>query len=157
FSITWDGFIKPLFSQTYTIFIQHDDGARVYINNVPIIDQFADTAPIEHSGTISLVAGQLYPIHIDYRESAQGARAILSWQSASQAKQVIPASQLFAPPALSSTMTTFEGNAWTAFVAFTDPGTDTFAGSTVNYGDGTGTVPLAVSGRAFTLSHVYQN
>src|SRR5207248_9904167 len=80
-----------------------------------------------------------------------------SWQSANQPKEVIPSSQLFAPPAPITNPITFKGNPWTAFVAFNDPGTDTFTGSTINYGDDTGTVPLTVSGRAFTLSHVYQH
>ena len=38
--------------------------------------------------------------------------------------------------------------------SFTDPGLDTWT-ATVDYGDGSGTQPLALSGQAFSLNHSY--
>src|SRR5262249_28598423 len=47
--------------------------------------------------SIALVAGQKYDIRMEYYEHGGGAVATLSWSSASQAKQIIPASRLYAP------------------------------------------------------------
>jgi len=48
----------------------------------------------------------------------------------------------------------FSGDTYTASGSFTDPGADTWT-ATVNYGDGSPTAPLALSGKTFSLSHVY--
>lgn len=48
----------------------------------------------------------------------------------------------------------FRGQTYTASGSFTDPGADTWT-ATVNYGDGTGDLPLALSGKSFSLSHTY--
>jgi len=47
-----------------------------------------------------------------------------------------------------------EGSAFSSTGSFVDPGADTWT-ATVNYGDGSGTQPLALNGKAFELSHVY--
>lgn len=47
-----------------------------------------------------------------------------------------------------------EGTTYSASGSFSDVGIDSWT-ATVNYGDGTGTQPLALSGTAFTLSHRY--
>lgn len=45
--------------------------------------------------------------------------------------------------------------AYAASGTFTDPGADTWT-ATVDYGDGSGATPLALSGTAFSLSHTYR-
>ena len=46
------------------------------------------------------------------------------------------------------------GETYTASGSFTDPGADTWT-ATVDYGDGSGTGALALSGKTFSLSHTY--
>ncbi|MBA3656364.1 MAG: PKD domain-containing protein [Gemmatimonadaceae bacterium] len=46
------------------------------------------------------------------------------------------------------------GGTYSASGSFADPGADAWT-ATVNFGDGTGTQPLSLSGKSFTLSHVY--
>jgi uncharacterized repeat protein (TIGR02543 family) len=48
------------------------------------------------------------------------------------------------------------GNIFTQSGSFTDPGADIWV-ATVDYGDGTGVQPLTLTGKNFTLSHVYAN
>ena len=50
--------------------------------------------------------------------------------------------------------TLLPGERYSASGSFTDPGADTWS-ATVNYGDGTGTSPLGLSGMTFSLAHVY--
>lgn len=97
FSARWTGRVQPLYSQTYTFYTYTDDGVRLWVNNQLIIDKWVDQAPREWSGTIDLTAGQKYDIMMEYYENGGGAVARLSWSSASQAKQIIPQSQLYPP------------------------------------------------------------
>jgi len=53
-----------------------------------------------------------------------------------------------------SAATVNEGDTFTSSGSFTDPGSDTWT-ATVNYGDSTGPQPLALTGKNFSLSHVY--
>jgi hypothetical protein len=50
--------------------------------------------------------------------------------------------------------TLLPGESYSSGAAFADPGTDNWTG-TVDYGDGSGTGALGLSGKSFTLSHVY--
>jgi hypothetical protein len=47
-----------------------------------------------------------------------------------------------------------EGDTFNSTGSFTDPGADTWT-ATVDYGDGSGVQPLALTGKDFVLSHVY--
>jgi hypothetical protein len=94
FSVRWTGQVVPLFSERYTFSTISDDGVRLWINNVLLIDEWRDFAPTEHSGSIDLIAGQPYDIRLDYYENGGRAVASLLWQSATQPKQVIPYHQL---------------------------------------------------------------
>ncbi len=95
FSARWTGEVKPLFTETYTFYTNSDDGIRLWVNNVAVIDNWTDHGPVENSGTISLTAGVKYDIRLEYYEKTGGAVAKLSWSSISQTKQIIPQSQLY--------------------------------------------------------------
>ena len=94
FSVRWVGEVQPQFTQNYTFSTTTDDGVRLWINNQLLVDFWVPQAPMEHSGSISLQAGQWYPVRMEYFEAGGGAVASLSWQSTSQAKQIIPSSRL---------------------------------------------------------------
>jgi hypothetical protein len=97
FSVRWTGQVQPRFSETYTFYTVSDDGIRLWVNGQLIIDRYFDQAPSEWSGVISLQAGQLYDIRIDYYENAGGAVAQLLWSSPSVNKEIIPSAQLYPP------------------------------------------------------------
>ena len=96
FSVRWSGFVKPRFSQTYTFHTLTDDGVRLWVDGRLIIDRWIDQTTT-WSGTIALNADELYDIRMDLYENGFGALARLEWQSASQAREVIPQDRLFPP------------------------------------------------------------
>jgi hypothetical protein len=98
FSIRWTGRIEPLYSETYTFRTTADDGVRLWVNNMLIIDQWAIQAATEYSGSIALVAGQRYDIRLDYYEYTGPASVKIEWSSPSQVRQLIPQSQLYSDP-----------------------------------------------------------
>src|SRR6185436_16213054 len=98
FSARWTGQVQPQFSETYTFYTQSDDGVRLWVNNVLVVNKWIDQAPTEWSGNIAVTANQKYDIRMDFYENGGGAQARLSWSSASTPKAIIPQSQLFLPP-----------------------------------------------------------
>jgi mannan endo-1,4-beta-mannosidase len=97
FSIRWSGKIKPLYEEQYTFYTTSDDGIRVWVNGESVIDSWTKQSGTERKGTITLTAGQLYDIKVEYYENEGDARVRLMWESASQAKETVPASALFLP------------------------------------------------------------
>ena len=95
FSARWTGVVVPLYTDTYTFYVTQDDGARLWVNGRLIVDSWADQNAAEHSGTITLTAGQKYDIRLEYYEHTGTALVSLSWSSAHQTKQIIPTSQLY--------------------------------------------------------------
>jgi PKD repeat protein len=95
FSARWVGFVEARFSETYTFSTSSDDGVRLWVNDVPIIDQWNDHTPTRHSGTVALVAGQRYAIRMEYYQNAGPAVIGLEWQSPSQPAEVVPQSRLY--------------------------------------------------------------
>ncbi|MBO9703541.1 MAG: T9SS type A sorting domain-containing protein [Sporocytophaga sp.] len=96
FSARWTGQIKPLYSEAYTFYTFSDDGIRLYVNNTLVIDNWTYHGAVENTGNITLVAGQLYDIRLEYFEGNSMATAKLSWSTPiNQQKQVIPQTQLY--------------------------------------------------------------
>jgi hypothetical protein len=94
FTARWSGVIVPRYSETYTFVIPADDGVRLWVNGQQLINRF-EYGPAEASGSIRLNANQRYSLRLEYLEGSQGANVSLQWQSLSQAREVVPGSQLF--------------------------------------------------------------
>lgn len=96
FWVRWTGRIEPRYSETYKFYTVSDDGIRVKIDGILVIDSWADQPPTEKAGeTIALIAGKKYSITVEYYERGGGAVAMLIWESPSQPKEVVPQRQLF--------------------------------------------------------------
>ncbi|TRX40503.1 PA14 domain-containing protein [Flavobacterium restrictum] len=95
FSVRWSGQVQPLYSETYTFTTRSDDGIRLWVNGTQVINNWTDHSVATNTGTIALVAGVKYAIVLEYYENAGQAVAQLSWNSTSQALQIIPQSQMY--------------------------------------------------------------
>ena len=97
FSVRWTGQIEAPYSGTYTFYTQGDEGIRLWIDNVQVVNDW-NSRGSEASGTIALTAGQRYTIRIDYYERKGTATARLLWSHASIAKSIVPAAHLYPTP-----------------------------------------------------------
>ena len=122
FSARWDGQVEAPVSGSYTFTTTSDDGVRLWVNGVQIINNWTDHAPTDNSGTITLTAGQKYLIKMEYYEKGGGAVAQLFWSYPGQSKQIVPQSRLYpagSAPSSPSALSATGGNAqvslsWTA-------------------------------------------
>ena len=99
FSVRWTGQVKPLYSEIYTFQTFSDDGVRLWVDGVLLIDQWNDHSPTLHNTPVLLArnftAGQQYDIKLEYYENTLDSTISLSWASPSQKRETIPQSQLF--------------------------------------------------------------
>jgi len=96
FTVRWSGQVQPLTSDTYTFYATTDDGVRLWVNGVKLIDDWNDQEATESSGSIAVIAYEKYDLLMEYYESTGNGAAQLQWSSATQPKGVIPQSQLYA-------------------------------------------------------------
>ncbi|MBL9201498.1 MAG: immunoglobulin domain-containing protein [Opitutaceae bacterium] len=95
FSVRWSGFVRADLSATYTFITSSDDGVRLWINNQLIIDNWTDHSLTDNTGSITLQAGQLYALRMEFYENTGGATARLRWEAPALPREVVPASNLF--------------------------------------------------------------
>lgn len=95
FSARWTGKVQAQHTESYTFYTQSDEGVALWVNGQKLIDNFTDHTLSEDSGTISLKAGELYDIRLEYYDNAFDATMQLSWSSPSTAKAPIPSAQLY--------------------------------------------------------------
>jgi len=78
FSARWTRNLD-LSSGKYRFRITVDDGARLYVNNSLIIDQWRNQSETTYEGTINLSGGSI-PVRMEYYEAVGAATARLSWE-----------------------------------------------------------------------------
>ena len=155
FSARWTGQIQPRYSGTYTFIMNSGNGRRVWINNKLVIDKWIDDWNTDYSGTIDLVANQKYEIKIEYFENYGGAGAKLEWSSASQTREVIPASQLYPNPLPAVSIASPANNASftaPAAITFTSSVSDNSGVSKVEYYNGTTKIGESAAGSAYSVT-----
>lgn len=78
FSVRWTR-VLDFSAGRYRFYVRVDDGARLYVDNTTLIDQWHDSAPITYTADISLAAGN-HTIRLDYYERTGGAQVKLWWE-----------------------------------------------------------------------------
>jgi chitodextrinase len=94
FSARWTGRVTPPTTGTYTFYTDSDDGVRLWVNDVLLVNNWTLHGPATDTGTISLVGGVAYSIRMEYQEVSGGTTAKLSWSYGSTGKTIIPATAL---------------------------------------------------------------
>jgi hypothetical protein len=95
YTVRWTGLVQPIFNELYTFYTTTDDGVRLWVNGQLVIDKWVAQSPTTWSGSLTLQAGQLYSVEMDYFQAQGGALAQLSWSSPSTAQATIPQTQLY--------------------------------------------------------------
>lgn len=93
-SSRWSGMVVTPQTDNYTFYVTADDGVRLWVNGVKLVDAWVDQGPTEYSGTLPLIANHAYPIVVEYYQNGGGSECTLSWSSGYLPKQIIPNNQL---------------------------------------------------------------
>jgi hypothetical protein len=91
YAIRWTGQLQAPTSEEYVICAESDDGSRVKIGSVTVVENYYDHARLQSCGVIRLTAGQKAPITVDYYNNG-GAPGFLQlkWWRPSGNFEVIP-------------------------------------------------------------------
>jgi hypothetical protein len=96
FMARWTGFIVPEVSSLYTLCVTADNGVRLWLNDYPFIDNWVDQGETTTCASYWMVAGERYPVRLEWYHVSGAATARLTWQSlADDAPYTIPASVLW--------------------------------------------------------------
>jgi NPCBM/NEW2 domain/Domain of unknown function (DUF1929)/PA14 domain len=94
-SAIWSGQVQAPASGEWTFTSKSDDGVRLRVNGRTLIDDWTPHPTSERSGRIELEAGVPYEITLEYRQTNGAAVAQLFWESATQARGLVPSTRLF--------------------------------------------------------------
>jgi hypothetical protein len=99
FAVLWEGSLLPQFTQLYQIHLQYHGRARVWVKNELVIDEWTGCGFRQtRRGAVSLVAGQLAPVRIEYAADLAGAATVLRWSAGTNLPvEVVPMARLFPP------------------------------------------------------------
>lgn len=95
FKVRWTGEVEIPSTGTWTFHTQTDDGVRLWVNDVLVLENWTDHGSTHDSGTINLKGGQRYPILLEWYENGGGAICQLSWEGPTIPRQIIPSGYLW--------------------------------------------------------------
>ncbi|WP_420149532.1 PA14 domain-containing protein [Spirosoma sp.] len=95
FSVRWEGYVQPAFTENYTFYLDTYGGVRLWVDEKMLINKWNNNKLSTYNSAISLQAGKRYAIRLEYTKANNNSGVVLSWSSASQSKQKIPNSNLF--------------------------------------------------------------
>jgi autotransporter-associated beta strand protein len=80
FSVRWSGLLLVPETGTYTFSTLNSDGVRLYLNGVPVIDDYVvQTTHWKDGAPVNLTAGQWVDLQMEYFENTGSAVAKLKW------------------------------------------------------------------------------
>ncbi|MEY4482966.1 MAG: hypothetical protein RL693_418, partial [Verrucomicrobiota bacterium] len=140
----------------YTFKVIGDDGVRLWVNGVQLVNAWIGQAPTAYTGTISLQAATAYDIKLEHYQGAGPATIRLLWSGPGFAEEVITAENLLTPAtgvpsanlsgAIIGTTGSWGDNPNTTKAAVFDGDLNTFFDSPNGAGDWVG-LDLGVAGR----------
>lgn len=94
FSVRWHGFLETPDSGPCTLIARSDDGMRVWLDGILVIDAWVARSVAETTWTFTAVAGRRHAIRVEYFERGGQAVAQLLWQPGSGPRQLVPSTHL---------------------------------------------------------------
>jgi PKD repeat protein len=102
FSARWSGFVVPRTTGVYKFFTTSDDGVRLWVNEVALVNNWTDHTSAENSGSIALQADIPVPVRLEAYDNTGSALIKLEWMTTSnggQPRELIPRARLYPPGA----------------------------------------------------------
>ena len=94
FSVRWNGYLQPLFSEKYLLTLRSDAGARLYIDEKLVIDAWGAERAAYHQGSVMLDASKRHALRVEYKQPKSGMMVKLDWVSPTQQPEMIPVERL---------------------------------------------------------------
>lgn len=80
YSVRWTGTLTPPATGKYVFGLNSDDGARLFVDDQPVIDHWEDGDGVDsYTGSVDLVAGKPCKVRLEYYQDEGDASVRLSW------------------------------------------------------------------------------
>ncbi|MBI1227006.1 MAG: T9SS type A sorting domain-containing protein [Bacteroidetes bacterium] len=96
FKARFTGYIQSTDAGTYTFYATADDGVRLWVNNILLVDAWVDQGETEYQAQINLDACTAYPLRMEYYENGGAALCKLAWSGPIFERQPVSSVQLTA-------------------------------------------------------------
>lgn len=90
FSVRWSGFVTARKDGAHKFFFASDDGARVWVGDKQVVDQWVGRGETDSVFELNMKAGQLVPIRIEYFQSTGKGSAKFAWIEPEGSRQLVP-------------------------------------------------------------------
>jgi hypothetical protein len=97
FAVRWSGLLVPRYSERYTLTLEMDDGAALWLDDDLLIHNWHWKGNKEYTAHVDLVAGRPYPLRILYYNGPFGGGIKFRWLSKSQSNELVPRECLYLP------------------------------------------------------------
>lgn len=94
YGFVFEGFVKVEADGIYSFFLETDDGSKLFLDGIPVIENDGVHGMAEKNGEIALVKG-FHQIRVEYFQGTGGSGLALRVSGPGLNKQVIPAKMLF--------------------------------------------------------------
>jgi hypothetical protein len=94
FSVRWHGFLETPAPGPCTLIARSDDGVRLWLDGVLVIDAWVARSVAESTWTFTAEAGRRHAVRIEYFERTGQAVVQLLWQLGSGPRQPVPSAHL---------------------------------------------------------------
>jgi hypothetical protein len=90
YSVRWEGALCPPANGEYTITLNYQDGARLWIDGRQLLDDTMGGKSQSRKFAVTLAAGKLVPFRVELLERQDGARMQMLWQLPAQSSNNEP-------------------------------------------------------------------
>jgi beta-glucosidase len=98
FAARWTGQIHATLTGSYQFLVDHNDGARLLVNNIVVADSWRPGNRVRDGGYVYLEADRWYPIQLEMFEGQGPAQVRLSWRRPGADQVAIVAGEHLRPP-----------------------------------------------------------
>lgn len=95
FSVRWSGELEAPTSGSYTFHVRSDDGARLWVDGRPLVDDWGPHGEHTTRGVSTLSGGRRYRLTLEMREVDGPASIRLLWSGPGFGREVVPSLRLF--------------------------------------------------------------
>lgn len=96
FSVRWEGEVEAPVGGAYIFSTESDDGVRLWVNDIPLIDNWTNHgSTVDTGASIVLAGGTRYRLRLEFFENGGGAVARLRWSHPGQSTITVPATRLY--------------------------------------------------------------
>lgn len=95
YTVRWSGQIKPRYSESYLLRLEHGPGTRLWVDGQLLIDRWTPNLPAAPGPRVVLDATRWHAIQIEILSLGFTSTARLSWSSRHQRSEVVPTNCLY--------------------------------------------------------------